>query len=80
MSPQRITPECFAILGAAKRQFLPSKGRRGRELRDTGWTSSLGVDNLILMTKLGEDIDGNKEESVMHDREGGSFIRGEMGK
>ena len=49
-------------------------------MRDAGWTDSLGVDNLILITKLGEEIDGNKKESVMHDREGGSFIRWEMGK
>ena len=70
----------FCDLRGSKATFLPSKGRRGGELRDTGWTSSLGVDNLILMTKLGEEIDGNKEESVMHDREGESFIRWEMGK
>ena len=33
-------------------------------MRDTRRACVLGVDNLILMTKLGENIDGNKEESV----------------
>ena len=55
-------------------------GRRGGKLRDARWTGSLGGDNLILITKLGGEIDGNKKESVMHDREGGRFIRWEMGK
>ena len=70
----------FCDLGGSKTTFLPGGGRRGRELRHAGWTGSLGVDNLILITKLGEEIDGDKKESVMHDREGGSFIRWEMGK
>jgi len=70
----------FCDLRGSKTTFLPGMGRRGGELRDAGWTDSLGVDNLILITKLGEEIDGNKKESVMHDREGGSFIRWEMGK
>ena len=52
----------------------------GRELRDTRRACVLGVDNLILMTKLGENIDGNKEKSVMHDWESGSFVGREMGK
>ena len=34
----------------------------------------LGVKNLILVTKLGEEIDKNKVEAVMHDREGERFI------
>jgi len=38
------------------------------------------MDNLILMTELGKEIDGNKKESVMHNREGGSFIRWKMRK
>ena len=38
------------------------------------------MDNLILVTKLGEEIYGNKKESVMHDGEGGSLLGGEMGE
>jgi len=37
------------------------------------------MDDLILMTKLGEKIERDKEISIMHDREGGSFIRWKMG-
>ena len=70
----------FCNLRGSKATFLPSKGGRGRELRDAGWAVSLGVDNLILMTKLREEIDGNKVEPVMHNREGESFIRREMGE
>ena len=70
----------FCNLGGGKAAFLPSKGWGGRELRDTRRACVLGVDNLILMTKLGENIDGNKEKSVMHDWESGSFVGREMGK
>lgn len=49
-------------------------------MRDAGWAESLSVDDLILVTKLGEEIYGNKKESVMHDGEGGSFIGWEMGE
>ena len=64
----------FCNLRGSKATFLPSKGRRGGELGDAGRTVSLGVKNLILVTKLGEEIDRNKVEAVMHDREGERFI------
>lgn len=70
----------FCDLRGSKTTFLPGMGGRGGELRDAGWAESLGVDNLILVTKLGEEIYGNKKESVMHDGEGGSFIGWEMGE
>ena len=54
----------FCDLGDGKATFLPSKGWQGRELRETRRACVLGVDNLILMTKLRENIDGNKKESV----------------
>ena len=31
-------------------------------MRDAGWAESLSVDNLILVTKLGEEIYGNKKD------------------
>ena len=49
----------FCDLRGSKATFLPSMRRGGRKLREARWTGSLGVDNLILITELGEEIDGN---------------------
>ena len=69
----------LCYLRGGETTLLPSmRGRRGK-LRDSGWTGSLCMENLILMTELGEKVDRNKKISVMHDREGGSFIRWKMG-
>ena len=51
----------LCYLRGGETTFLPSmRGRRGK-LRDSGWTGSLCMENLILMTELGEKVDRNRK-------------------